>query len=55
VAHRRAPARPRHVLDAERLQLSIKPPSGDKVQDLVQRMYSTPKEIIDRTRRAISP
>jgi tripartite-type tricarboxylate transporter receptor subunit TctC len=46
---------PEFLSDAERLQLSIKPLSGDKVQDLVQRMYSTPKEIIDRTRRAISP
>ena len=41
--------------EAERQQLSIKPLSGDKVQDLVQRMYDTPKEIVDRTKRAISP
>ena len=46
---------PEFLSDAERLQLSIKPLSGDKVQDLVQRMYSTPKEIVERTKRAISP
>ena len=46
---------PEFLRDAERLQLSIKPLSGDKVQDLVQRMYATPKEIVDRTKRAIRP
>jgi tripartite-type tricarboxylate transporter receptor subunit TctC len=46
---------PEFLSDAERLQLSIKPLSGEKVQELVERMYSTPKEIIDRTKRAISP
>jgi hypothetical protein len=37
--------------DAERLQLSIKPQPGDQVQDLVQRMYATPREIVVRTKR----
>jgi tripartite-type tricarboxylate transporter receptor subunit TctC len=46
---------PDFLRDAERLQLSIKPQSGDKVQDLVQRMYATPKAIVDRTKRAIRP
>jgi tripartite-type tricarboxylate transporter receptor subunit TctC len=41
--------------DAERLQLSIKPLSGDKVQELVEKIYATPKTIVDRTKRAISP
>lgn len=46
---------PDFLRDAERLQLSIKPLSGDKVQDLVQRMYATPRDIVDRARRAIRP
>jgi tripartite-type tricarboxylate transporter receptor subunit TctC len=46
---------PEFLRDAEKLQLSIKPQSGDQVQDLVQRMYATPKEIVERTKRAIRP
>jgi tripartite-type tricarboxylate transporter receptor subunit TctC len=46
---------PGFLADAQRLQLSIKPTSGDQVQELVQRMYATPKEIVERTRRAIRP
>jgi hypothetical protein len=39
--------------DAERLRIDIAPMSGDKVQDLVRRIYTTPKEIVDRAKRAI--
>jgi hypothetical protein len=46
---------PEFLRDAERLQLSIKPQSGDQVQELVQRMYATPREIVERTKRAIRP
>jgi tripartite-type tricarboxylate transporter receptor subunit TctC len=46
---------PDFLRDAERQQLSIKPLSGDKVQNLVQRMYATPKEIVERAKRAIKP
>jgi hypothetical protein len=46
---------PDFLRDAERQQLSIKPLDGDKVQSLVQRMYATPKDIVDRARRAIKP
>ena len=46
---------PEFLRDAERLNLSIKPQSGDQVQELVQRMYATPREIVERTKRAIRP
>lgn len=46
---------PDFLRDAERQHLSIKPLSGDKVQDLVQRMYTTPKDIIERAKWAIKP
>jgi len=46
---------PEFLRDAERLQLSIKPQSGDQVQDLVQRMYAAPREIVEHTKRAIRP
>jgi len=46
---------PEFLRDAERLQLSIKPQSGGQVQDLVQRMYATPREIVERTKWAIRP
>ena len=39
--------------DAERLRIDIAPMSGDKVQDLVRRIYTTPKDIVDRAKRSI--
>lgn len=46
---------PAFLSDAERLQLSIKPQSGGQVQELVQRMYATPRAIVERTKRSIRP
>ena len=43
------------LADAERLHIAIDPLSGDKVQSLVQKLYDTPKDIVDRARRAINP
>jgi hypothetical protein len=37
------------------MQLSIKPQTVGQVHDLVQRMYATPREIVERTKRAIRP
>ena len=41
--------------DAEKARLDISPLSGTKVQDLVQKLYATPKEVIVRARQAITP
>jgi tripartite-type tricarboxylate transporter receptor subunit TctC len=39
--------------DAEKMRVDIEPLSGGKVQDLVQKIYATPKEIVDRAKKAI--
>ena len=41
--------------DAEKARLDISPLSGTKVQDLVQKLYATPKDVIVRARQAITP
>jgi tripartite-type tricarboxylate transporter receptor subunit TctC len=39
--------------DAEKLRIDIAPLSGAKVQDLVTKLYATPKDIVERARAAI--
>jgi tripartite-type tricarboxylate transporter receptor subunit TctC len=46
---------PDFLKDAERLRLNIEPSSGDKIQQLVQKLYASPKEIIARAKDAIKP
>jgi tripartite-type tricarboxylate transporter receptor subunit TctC len=41
--------------DAEKLRIDIAPLSGAKVQDLVTKLYATPKDIVERARTAIKP
>jgi tripartite-type tricarboxylate transporter receptor subunit TctC len=41
--------------DAEKARLDVSPLSGTKVQDLVQKLYATPKDVITRARQAITP
>jgi tripartite-type tricarboxylate transporter receptor subunit TctC len=41
--------------DAETIRIDISPLPGAKVQDLVAKLYATPKGIIARARQAISP
>ena len=41
--------------DAEKARLDISPLSGTKVQDLVQKLYAAPKDVIVRARQAITP
>jgi tripartite-type tricarboxylate transporter receptor subunit TctC len=41
--------------DAEKLRVDIAPLSGNKVQELVQRLYATPKDVVARARQAIRP
>jgi tripartite-type tricarboxylate transporter receptor subunit TctC len=46
---------PDFLKDAERLRIAIEPSSGQKIQDLVQKIYSTPKEIVTRAKQAVKP
>jgi tripartite-type tricarboxylate transporter receptor subunit TctC len=41
--------------EAERLRIDISPLSGDKVQELVQKLYATPKDIVTKARQALNP
>ena len=41
--------------DAEKLRIDISPLSGAKVQDLVQKIYATPKDVVARAQRLITP
>jgi tripartite-type tricarboxylate transporter receptor subunit TctC len=41
--------------DAEKLRIDVSPLSGTKVQELVQKLYATPKDIVARARQAITP
>jgi tripartite-type tricarboxylate transporter receptor subunit TctC len=41
--------------DAQKLRIDIEPLSGAKVQEVVSRLYTTPKDIVERARKAIRP
>jgi len=41
--------------DAETLRIDVSPLPGAKVQDLVTKLYTAPKDIVARARQAISP
>jgi tripartite-type tricarboxylate transporter receptor subunit TctC len=41
--------------DAEKLRIDISPLPGTKVQELVQKLYATPKDIVEQARQAIRP
>lgn len=41
--------------EAEKLRIEISPLSGEQVQDLVRKIYATPKDITERARKVIRP
>ena len=41
--------------DAETMRIDIAPLSGAKVQELVQKLYASPKDMVARARQAITP
>jgi hypothetical protein len=46
---------PAFLADAEKMKISITPLSGGKVQDLIGRLYSTPREFVERAKVVIKP
>jgi len=46
---------PELIAEAERVQLDLRPQTGEQVQAFVQRVYSAPREIADRARKAVQP
>src|SRR5215813_13197072 len=46
---------PAFLADAEKMKISITPLAGGKVQDLITRLYSTPREFVERAKVVIKP
>jgi len=46
---------PAFLADAEKMNISITPLAGGKVQDLIGRLYSTPREFVERAKVVIKP
>jgi tripartite-type tricarboxylate transporter receptor subunit TctC len=46
---------PKFLADAGRIGLDISPIAGGELQQIVQKLYQTPKSILDQARRAIQP
>jgi len=46
---------PEFQADARKMQISITPLSGLQVQELVTKLYSTPRELVERARAVIKP
>ena len=52
---RRHHAGPQFLADAKKMRIDVSPLPGAKVQELVQKFYATPKNIVEQGRRAIRP
>ena len=46
---------PQFLADAEKMHIDISPLPGATVQDLVEKLYATPKDIVEQARAAIRP
>jgi tripartite-type tricarboxylate transporter receptor subunit TctC len=46
---------PQFLADAEKVKISITPLSGAKVQSLIEKLYATPKTVVDRAKAMIKP
>ena len=46
---------PQFLAEAAKLRIDITPLPGGKVQEVVQSLYTTPKDIVEQARRAINP
>jgi hypothetical protein len=43
------------LADAEKTRISITPLSGARVQELIAKLYATPKEFVQRAKAVIKP
>ena len=46
---------PQFLADAAKMKISITPLSGQQVQDIVTKLYATPRDLVERARTAIKP
>ena len=43
------------LAEAQQLQLDVEPTPGEEAQKIVQNMYATPKAVVDRAKKLLSP
>ena len=43
------------LADAERTRVDVVPSTGEQVQQLVERIYATPKPIVERAKELVRP
>ena len=46
---------PQFLADAEKMKVSITPLGGAEVQDLIRKLYATPKDFVERAKTVIKP
>ena len=46
---------PAFLADAEKMKISISPLAGAKVQDLIAKLYATPRDFVERAKNVIKP
>ena len=46
---------PQFLADAEKMRIDVSAVPGAAVQELVQKLYATPKYIVEQTKKAIRP
>jgi tripartite-type tricarboxylate transporter receptor subunit TctC len=46
---------PQYLADADKMRIDISPLPGARVQEIVQKLHATPKDIVDKARAAIRP
>ena len=46
---------PQFLADAKKMKISVTPLSGGEVQDIVAKLYATPRELVERARNVIKP
>jgi hypothetical protein len=46
---------PQYLADADKMHIDISALPGDKVQEIVLKLHSTPKDIVEKARAAIRP
>ena len=43
------------LAEAKQLQLDVEPTAGEEAQKIVQAMYATPKAVVERAKKLLSP
>src|SRR5262245_14669543 len=46
---------PEFLADAQKLRIDITPQAGEDIQQVVERLYSAPRAVVDRLRQIVEP